>query len=224
MAIWLTSDEHHHHRNVIKYCNRPFTKNVDKLHQDMMGNQTVAEYDAALWLDVLEMTETLIANHNALVKPEDEVYHLGDFSLSKRAPGEVLPRLNGIHHMRAAGNHDWCHPVHSKKPEKLQKMRNLYFDAGFKTIELSGAMFIEDRLVEMSHFPYLDPNPDFDQRYPQFRPEDKGSVLLHGHVHEKWLTKVSPKGSLMINVGVDVWGMKPVSLDEIAELIRDFKN
>ena len=195
MSIWLVSDQHYFHTNVITYCSRPFT-------------------------DANHMNEILIQNHNALVKPEDEVYHLGDFSLWKRGPEVILPRLNGIHHMRAVGNHDWCHPVHAKNPEKLAKFRKIYFDAGFKTIELGGAMFIEDRLVEMSHFPYLDPNPDFDQRYPQFRPVDNGNVLLHGHIHQHWKTKLSPKGSLMINVGVDVWDMRPVSLDEIAELIK----
>jgi calcineurin-like phosphoesterase family protein len=196
MAIFLTSDQHYGHTNVIKYCNRPFE-------------------------DANHMNEELIRLHNSVVSPEDTVIHLGDFSLNKRAPELILPRLNGIHMMRAIGNHDWCHPTHGKTPVKIEKFRKMYFDAGFQTLELGGAMFVGDTFVEMSHFPYLDPNPEFDQRYPQYRPEDRGNVLLHGHVHQVWQTKISPKGSLMINIGVDVWNMRPVSLETIEQLIKD---
>ena len=96
--IFFTSDQHFDHLNVIKYCDRPFR-------------------------DISHMNEELIRLHNETVAPEDIVYHLGDFSLNKRAPEQVLYRLNGEHHLAAAGNHDWCHPVQAKKPEKLEKFR-----------------------------------------------------------------------------------------------------
>jgi calcineurin-like phosphoesterase family protein len=56
MTIWLTSDEHHGHDNIIKYCGRPF-RNSDA------------------------MSTAIIERHNRLVGPNDVVYHLGDFSL-----------------------------------------------------------------------------------------------------------------------------------------------
>ena len=195
MAIFFTSDEHHGHLNVIKYCSRPFT-------------------------DIGEMTEEMVSRHNSVVKPEDIVYHLGDFSLNKTAPGLILPRLNGKHHL-IPGNHDHSHPLHAKNPEKLQRFRKMYFDAGFLSINLEDTMIIDNKQVLFSHLPYYNPNPDFDQRYPKYRPIDEGHVLLHGHVHIVWKTKVSPKGSLMINVGVDVWDFYPVALEEIEILIRD---
>lgn len=75
---WFTSDQHYDHKNIIKYCNRPFA-------------------------DIDEMNEALIKNHNDLVSPNDIVYHLGDFAF--RNHKRYLNRLNGQHHL-IVGNHD----------------------------------------------------------------------------------------------------------------------
>lgn len=50
------------------------------------------------------MDETLISNHNEVVKPEDLVYHLGDFAFDK-FPEKYARRLNGNVHL-ILGNHD----------------------------------------------------------------------------------------------------------------------
>ena len=194
MNYWV-SDEHYHHYNIISYCNRPFK-------------------------DINHMNEELIRIHNSIVTPEDTVYHLGDFTLSKTAVTEILPRLNGIHHMAAIGNHDHCHPVQSKSAEKLFNSRKRYFDAGFKTLELGGTIKVGEYDCLMSHFPYYDENPEYDQRFKDLRPKDEGKILLHGHVHICWQTKISPRGSLMVNVGVDVNNYKPISELELVELIK----
>lgn len=71
MTIWITSDQHFWHTNVIQYCDRPFANN------DQMDNALV---DA--W--------------NSCVKPSDLVYHLGDFTLGNRLIAEqFFKRLNG---------------------------------------------------------------------------------------------------------------------------------
>jgi calcineurin-like phosphoesterase family protein len=90
---WLTSDTHFGHKNIIKYCNRPFS-NVD------------------------EMNETLIANWNAVVKPEDDIWHLGDvaFCTSKAKAFWLLSRLNGRIHI-VEGNHDeLALEIHKENP------------------------------------------------------------------------------------------------------------
>lgn len=79
MAVWFTSDTHFGHKNIIKYSNRPFNS-VD------------------------EMDEAMIAEWNARVKPDDEIYHNGDFAFHKN-PDRYLSRLNGIKHL-IIGNHD----------------------------------------------------------------------------------------------------------------------
>lgn len=79
--IWITSDTHFNHFNIIKYCNRPFSS-------------------------VEEMNETIIENWNKVVSEGDTVYHLGDFALgNKSLIPNILKRLNG-HINFIMGNHD----------------------------------------------------------------------------------------------------------------------
>jgi len=85
MSTYFTSDQHYGHRNVIKYCNRPFA-------------------------DEHEMDEELISRHNNTVKHGDTVYMLGDFTF--KDPSNYLRRLNG-NLILIPGNHDnlnkWMH-------------------------------------------------------------------------------------------------------------------
>ena len=78
-SVFFTSDTHFGHRNIIKYCNRPFA-------------------------DTNEMDRILIENWNEVVGQRDTIYHLGDFSMGNQAP-KILPRLNG-NKILIKGNHD----------------------------------------------------------------------------------------------------------------------
>ena len=79
--IWFTADSHIGHRNIIKYCKRPFS-------------------------DVEEMNETLISNWNKVVGKDDFVFHLGDFSVGGAAEWtSLLDSLNGRIFL-VLGNHD----------------------------------------------------------------------------------------------------------------------
>ena len=79
--VWFTADSHWGHRNIIKYCQRPF-------------------------LDVEEMNETLISNWNKVVGINDYVFHLGDFSVGGAAEWtSLLDSLNGKIFL-VLGNHD----------------------------------------------------------------------------------------------------------------------
>ena len=79
--IWFTADSHIGHRNIIKYCQRPFS-------------------------NVEEMNETLICNWNKVVGKNDYVFHLGDFSVGGAAEWtSILDNLNGRIFL-VLGNHD----------------------------------------------------------------------------------------------------------------------
>lgn len=54
---------------------------------------------------VEEMNEALINNWNAIVSPNDIVYHLGDISFKKSLMEDILPQLKG-HKYLVLGNHD----------------------------------------------------------------------------------------------------------------------
>jgi calcineurin-like phosphoesterase family protein len=56
--VFFTSDTHFNHANIISYCSRPFSS-AD------------------------EMNREIIARWNAVVGPEDTVYHLGDFAMGR---------------------------------------------------------------------------------------------------------------------------------------------
>ena len=67
------------------------------------------------------------------------------------------------------------------------------------------------------YYPLEKPRPQsrYDLKFMQYRPQDDGGWLLHGHIHEKWR-----QNGRQINVGVDAWNFAPVSDDTICEMIR----
>lgn len=86
--IFVVSDTHFDHANIIDYCNRPFRR----------PNKS---------RDVESMNRTLVNNWNHTVSPNDIVYFLGDlaFGRGSRQPGYWLRRLNGRKIM-ISGSHD----------------------------------------------------------------------------------------------------------------------
>ena len=58
MKIFITADHHFNHKNIIKYCNRPY-RSVKQMNGDM------------------------IKKWNKKISVNDVVYHLGDFALVK---------------------------------------------------------------------------------------------------------------------------------------------
>ena len=83
--IFLISDLHLGHENIINYCDRPFAS-------------------------VEQMNETLIKNWNATVGKNDRVFFLGDFALgSKEDTIKFGQRLNG-RKVFIYGNHDHQKP------------------------------------------------------------------------------------------------------------------
>lgn len=83
--IWVVSDTHFGHTNIIKYCNRPF------------GN-------------IHEMNQCMVDNWNSTVKDGDLVYHLGDVYMSTlefsgNEAWYLLSRLKGRKRL-VLGNHD----------------------------------------------------------------------------------------------------------------------
>jgi calcineurin-like phosphoesterase family protein len=186
MTTWFTADLHLGHRNIIDYCGRPFS-------------------------DAEAMNRALVDGWNNTVAGEDEVWILGDFALGKLA--ETLPLVRELHGRKflLAGNHDRCWFGHGRRAEGWT---GRYLDAGFDEVHQGE---LEHRVgntkVLLCHFPYRGDSHDHD-RYREHRPVDRGSWLLHGHVHERWAQR-----GRMINVGVDATGFRPISVDDVAVII-----
>jgi calcineurin-like phosphoesterase family protein len=131
MNRWFISDTHFSHENIIAYTGRPFQS-------------------------VNEMNEKLIKNWNALVKPEDMIFFLGDFGLgSTDFLTDLCAGLNG-NKICIRGNHDGT-------PSKMHTI-------GFSLVLESAFIKIGRHQVELIHIP-SQPAPSHFQ--------------LHGHVHEK---------------------------------------
>ncbi len=160
-----------------------------------------------------EMNEALVKNFNSLVSKEDLTYHIGDFSLSLANMQTYLPRLNGTHHL-ICGNHDKCHPT-EKKPAKRQIFENEYLKSGFASVQTELNLSLDGIDFCLCHFPYTGDHTA-EERFQKYRPKDEGKILLHGHVHE--LYKVRDR---CINVGVDVWDLKPVEASEIIRIAKE---
>lgn len=159
---------------------------------------------------VEEMNFEMVERWNSTVAPGDEVWCLGDASLGKGLSGLAYIGLLNGYKILVPGNHDKVACYH----KGAQAARALYLAAGFDEI-VDGPVSLEiaGRRVLVDHFPYLGDSHGRD-RYVQQRPVDRGGWLLHGHVHDLWRQR-----DRMINVGVDAWGGRPVSEDELAALI-----
>lgn len=191
--IYFSSDHHFYHQNIISFCNRPFTSTE-------------------------EMNETLINNWNSVVKSDDTVYYLGDFSLAFRPIELFSHKLNGTKYL-VPGNHDFCHSYNkkSRNPENRQKWIQKYEECGWVLLPEQTTLDLSDiGIVNLCHLPYANADVSrHEDKYEQWRPIDDDRWLIHGHTHSKEKMK-----SRNIHVGVDAWNYYPVSIDDVINLIK----
>ena len=137
--IFVTSDSHFGHINMLTFTRED-------------GVTPVRPEFAT----VAQMNEALIERWNAVVRPQDHVYHLGDVALSLTAAREFVPHLNG-HKRLVLGNHD-------------QPDARAYMAMGFKKVFSS--RLLDD--VLLTHIPI----------HPKSIPAYcLGNI--HGHIHER---------------------------------------
>ncbi len=198
MTTWFTSDLHFGHANIVTWRN-------------LAGEN---------FNSINHMNETIIANFNNMVATDDKVIFMGDLVMGQIADSlPLLSQLNGVK-KSLVGNHDRVFVGEGKKankPEKIAMWQDRYRDeAGVEFIE--DQWFLDEngnKLFFMSHFPASGDHTE-EERFTSFRPVlNENEWLVHGHVHNGW--KVNGK---QINVGVDVWDFKPVSLEQIIKIIK----
>lgn len=173
--VWFTSDNHFGHKNIIAYCSRPFK-------------------------DVHEMNRTMTESWNDLVRPCDTVYHLGDFSMTRK-PSEIAVYRKKLHGriVLIRGNHD-------RGPAGMR-------EAGFDEVHDRLELELDGHRLYLAHIPVLFADPDRPKKYKEALtqpPPENYDYFLCGHVHEKWRRR-----GRVINVGVDQWGFAPVGLETL---------
>ncbi|WP_415714440.1 metallophosphoesterase [Roseibium sp.] len=168
MSTFFTADTHFGHGRIIELSQRPFGS-------------------------VNEMQEVFIRNWNAVVTPDDVVWHLGDFGIDDIEPGKALDifcRLNGTKHL-ILGNHD----------------QEVTHSLPWESVSESKLLDTEEGQVFLCHYPML--------TWPRAR---KGAIHLFGHLHSEWLGT-----DLSADVGVDAWDYRPVMFPEIRRRMKKQK-
>jgi calcineurin-like phosphoesterase family protein len=134
---------------------------------------------------VAAMNEGLVERWNQTVGPEDTVWHLGDFAIRQR-PTVVAGLLARLNGRK--------HLVAGNNdPPETRELE------GWESVQSYLEMEVDRVSLVLCHYPFR-----------SWRGMGKGWVNLHGHSHGK----LKPQ-SRQFDVGVDVWGFRPVMLDEI---------
>ncbi|MBO1074223.1 metallophosphoesterase family protein [Roseomonas marmotae] len=160
MTVFFTADTHFGHAGARALYRRPFP-------------------------DVRAMDAALLERWNAVVGPEDEVWHLGDFALgpTEARMQELLARLNGRKHL-ITGNND------GPRTTSLTGWASV---AAYRELELEGVGLV------LCHYAFR-----------SWRSMAKGWWNLHGHSHGR--LKPLPRQA---DLGVDIWDFRPVPLADI---------
>ena len=177
-----------------------------------LGHANIIGFCDRPFASVEAMDAALLAGWTDTVGDDDEIWVLGDLAMGRIA--ETLPpvaALPGRKHL-VPGNHDRCWRGNRRvRPQDEQ----MYVDVGFEIHPGSVEFQLEEHSVVASHFPIAGDSRAED-RFVDHRPDaPAGGWLLHGHVHEKWQIN-----GRQINVGVDVWGFRPVSETMLLGLMR----
>lgn len=176
--IWFSADWHFGHPGVL-------------IHQpDRLNAFECAE----------EMDAQLIDNINALVKPNDDLYFLGDYCWKATRAGHYRQRLNVRKLHICQGNHD---------SGSLSKHASNFWDMHRRKFNNDGTNY----KIHMCHYPLL-----------SWQGLHSGGLHLYGHSHgryEKQLEVMHP-GRRAMDVGIDnihrlTGEWRPISLPEVID-------
>lgn len=165
MTLLFTSDHHFGHGGARGLFKRPFAS-------------------------VAEMDRAMVARWNEIVRPDDEVWHLGDFAVRQSAEriAELLAALSGTKHL-IIGNNDGSATLEQPAWSSVRH---------YAEIEAEGTLLV------LCHYPLR-----------SWHRMGRGALNLHGHSHGR-LTPMPRQ----VDVGVDVFDFRPVTLAGICAHLR----
>lgn len=194
MQTWFTSDTHYNHKNIVagtaEWEDKSRCRNFATLQ---------------------EHNDTLVENFNKVVKAEDVLYHLGDWSFGGfNAITDFRNRLNCKTIHLIYGNHD--HHIERNK-EGVQSL--------FASVQYVKELHHKGNVIILSHYAHR-----------VWNHSHKGSWMLYGHSHGT-LDKARPefanptwigdqyfiKNYKTMDVGVDTNNLVPYSYDELADIM-----
>lgn len=193
MNVYFTSDTHFHHKNIVRGTSSWGEFREGSSHQNTRDFNTLEEHD-----------EALVKSINALVKPEDELWHLGDWSFGGHEQiKKFREQLNCRKIHLVFGNHDQhIEPINSSYRglfESCQYVKELSFK-----IDSSRSGRYGKTKIFLSHY-----------SHQVWNQSHHGVIHLFGHSHG------TLKGiGKSMDVGVDTNNLYPYHLDEILTIMK----
>jgi calcineurin-like phosphoesterase family protein len=149
------------------------------------GHANIIKYCTRPFATSKEMDAAMIKNWNETVKQDDEVYHLGDFVFVKTYT-KALEIL-----VRLNGRIHFVWGNHDNDELKTS--------AVFNSSQYAAEIELDGHHITLCHYPMA-----------AWNHSHHGSLMFHGHTHGS-----TPKIPNRFDVGVDVCGFKPVTLQEL---------
>lgn len=189
---WIISDTHFSHANIVR-----FTKEDGTPIRPGFTDESTGEFVSFHEKDIAFHDECLIQRWNALIAPNDDVYHLGDFGNI-----EIKKRLNGKVRL-ILGNHD-------------DRIQAHVLARSFKSVRSWRVFSTEFALpVVLCHYPL---HKYVDIPVPR-------RLNVHGHIHEKVIKDSSGvPDPWYLNVCVEHTNCAPVSFDTLSDWIKKRKD
>ena len=164
-----------------------------------LGHDNIRGYCNRPFTNVEDMNNTIITNHNQRVKPEDTVFFAGDFCFrnsagGKKGEGEIHKAEHYLKQLN--GRFVFIKGNHDRNNSLKTIIERLIISYGGKRINIV-------------HNPI-----HADSSY---------NINFVGHVHNNWMFRKLNHKSDMINIGVDQWGFKPVTFEEIMKKYYQWK-
>jgi calcineurin-like phosphoesterase family protein len=161
-------------------------------------------YQSRGYNTVEEMNQAILERYNEIVTPDDTVYVLGDCLLGPIEGVQLLSQFNG-HKILVAGNH--CTDNRLAAYDQAHIFEHMCMAMRLK---YNGYSFY------LSHYPTLTANYD-----------DKGlkqmTINLCGHIHTTDPFYHMKMGIMSYHVEVDAHDLRPISLDDIINDIKENK-
>jgi calcineurin-like phosphoesterase family protein len=192
--IWFTSDTHYSHKNIVRGTTE-WKEELPELGSHRL--QSVRDFNT-----VEEHNEILVSNINALVKSDDILYHLGDWSFGGHEQIKLFrDKLNCKEIHLIFGNHDQhIKPIDSSY-RTLFASCNDTLELKLKVDKKYGV--VGKQIIFLSHYGHRVWNKSYH-----------GAIHLFGHSHG-----TLPMFGKSMDVGVDTNNLYPYHLDEIMDIM-----
>lgn len=151
------------------------------------NHQNILRYCNRPYASVEEMNFALVHNWQQTVKAGDDVYFLGDFCISREKYAREILDMLPGRKFLITGNHDNA---------KIKTAPNWAMVSPYHELQLPNLLLV------LCHYPFAVWNRCH-----------YGSINLHGHSHGTF----KRLSSRQVDVGVDCWDYKPVSLADVLD-------